>query len=76
MGELYWLRRPFAHRGLHDATRGVVENSLSAVKAAMGKGYGIEVDLQCAAGGMPVIFHDDTLGRLTEETGPVAARSM
>ena len=75
MGELYWLQRPFAHRGLHDATRGVVENSLSAVKAAMGKGYGIEVDLQCAAGAMPVVFHDDTLGRLTEETGPVAARS-
>ncbi len=75
MGELYWLRRPFAHRGLHDATRGVVENSLSAVKAAMGKGYAIEVDLQCAAGAMPVVFHDDTLGRLTEETGPVTARS-
>jgi glycerophosphoryl diester phosphodiesterase len=76
MGELYWLRRPFAHRGLHDAARGIVENSLSAVKAAMGKGYGIEVDLQCAAGDMPVVFHDDTLGRLTEESGPVAARSV
>ncbi len=74
MGELYWLRRPFAHRGLHDAERGVIENSLSAVKAAMGKGYAVEVDLQCAADDMPVVFHDAKLDRLTGETGPVAAR--
>ncbi|MGV1014884.1 MAG: glycerophosphodiester phosphodiesterase family protein [Methyloceanibacter sp.] len=74
MGELYWLRRPFAHRGLHDAAKGIVENSVSAVKAAMGKGYAIEVDLRAAAGHMPVVFHDATLDRLTDETGPVAAR--
>ena len=74
MGEHYWLRRPFAHRGLHDAARGIVENSLSAVKGAMGKGYAIEVDLQCAAGDMPVVFHDATLDRLTNEAGPVATR--
>ena len=73
MAELYWLKRPIAHRGLHDASRGVMENSLSAVKAAMGRGYAIEVDLQCAAGDMPVVFHDDTLDRLTGESGPVAA---
>ena len=47
--ELYWLKRPIAHRGLHDAAKGIVENSASAVAAAMGKGYAIEVDLQCAA---------------------------
>jgi glycerophosphoryl diester phosphodiesterase len=76
MAELYWLKRPIAHRGLHDATRGVVENSASAVTAAMGKGYAIEVDLQCAAGHMPVVFHDATLDRLTAETGPVAARDV
>ncbi len=76
MGEFYWLRRPFAHRGLHDAAAGVIENSASAVTAAMGKGYGIEVDLQAAAGLMPVVFHDATLDRLTGETGPVAARDV
>lgn len=74
MGELYWLRRPFAHRGLHDAERGTIENSLSAVKAAMGKGYAVEVDLQCAADDKPVVFHDAKLDRLTGETGPVAER--
>lgn len=76
MAELYWLKRPIAHRGLHDAATGVVENSASAVTAAMGKGYAIEVDLQCAAGHMPVVFHDATLDRLTGETGPVAARDV
>jgi glycerophosphoryl diester phosphodiesterase len=73
MAELYWLQRPFAHRGLHDAAKGIVENSASAVSAAMGAGLGIEVDLQCAANHMPVVFHDATLDRLTAETGPVAA---
>jgi glycerophosphoryl diester phosphodiesterase len=68
------LQRPFAHRGLHDAAKGIVENSASAVSAAMGAGFGIEVDLQCAANHMPVVFHDAALDRLTAETGPVAAR--
>lgn len=76
MAELYWLKRPIAHRGLHDASRGVVENSVSSVKAAMGRGYAIEADLQCAAGGMPVVFHDEVLDRLTGERGPVAAHDV
>jgi glycerophosphoryl diester phosphodiesterase len=74
MAELYWLKRPIAHRGLHDQAKGVIDNSASAVRAAMGGGYAVEVDLQCCAGHMPVVFHDATLDRLTAETGPVAAR--
>ncbi|MEX1059972.1 MAG: glycerophosphodiester phosphodiesterase family protein [Methyloceanibacter sp.] len=74
MAELYWLKRPIAHRGLHDAAKGIVENSASSVRAAMGAGLAVEVDLQCAAGHIPVVFHDATLDRLTSETGPVAAR--
>jgi glycerophosphoryl diester phosphodiesterase len=75
MAELYWLQRPIAHRGLHDAAKGIVENSASAVRAAMGAGLAIEVDLQCAAGDMPIVFHDTTLDRLTLETDLVAART-
>jgi glycerophosphoryl diester phosphodiesterase len=76
MGELYWLKRPIAHRGLHNAAKGIIENSASAVSAAMGKGLAVEVDLQCAAGNVPIVFHDATLDRLTDETGAVAKRSV
>jgi glycerophosphoryl diester phosphodiesterase len=75
MAELYWLKRPIAHRGLHDAAKGIVENSASAVRAAMGAGFAVEVDLQCTADHMPIVFHDAILDRLTLETGPVTARS-
>lgn len=71
---LDWLQRPIAHRGLHVEAKGIVENSASAVKAAIAEGYAIEVDLQCAADGMPVVFHDATLDRLTQESGTVASR--
>ena len=70
MSALEWLtRRPVAHRGLHDAARGVVENTASAVQAAIDAGYAIEVDLQLTADGEAVVFHDDTLERLTRAAG-------
>ena len=71
---LDWLKRPIAHRGLHDVTRGVVENSAAAIRAAIAKGYAVEVDLQCASDGLPVVFHDRSLERLTGESGLVAER--
>jgi glycerophosphoryl diester phosphodiesterase len=75
MATLDWLKRPIAHRGLHDARKGVIENSASAVKATIAKGLAIEVDLQCAKDDQPVVFHDARLDRLTGETGPVASSS-
>jgi glycerophosphoryl diester phosphodiesterase len=74
MPGLDWLKRPIAHRGLHDASHGIIESSASAVKAAIAQGYAIEVDLQCTADRMPIVFHDRTLDRLTAATGPVLAR--
>jgi glycerophosphoryl diester phosphodiesterase len=65
--------RPIAHRGLHDAGRGVIENTAPAFIAAIAGGYGIECDLRPAAGGEPVVFHDATLDRLIDGSGPVAA---
>lgn len=76
MRGLEWLKQPIAHRGLHNADDGVVENSASAVEAAIRAGFAIEVDLQCAADYLPVVFHDRTLERLTAETGRVAGRSL
>ncbi|MCS0496664.1 glycerophosphodiester phosphodiesterase [Ancylobacter sp. MQZ15Z-1] len=69
-----WLTaRPVAHRALHDAARGIVENTPAAVDAAIARDYAIEVDIQLAADGEVMVFHDDTLDRLTTATGPVGA---
>lgn len=70
-----FLRLPLAHRGLHDRAAGLVENSLAAAAAAIAAGYGIECDLQLSADGEAMVFHDETLERLTPESGPVSGRS-
>jgi glycerophosphoryl diester phosphodiesterase len=64
--------RPIAHRGLHDAEKGIVENTAKAFEAAIAKGYGIECDVRPAACATPMVFHDLTLDRLVEAEGPVA----
>lgn len=72
---LDWLTaRPVAHRGLHGES--VVENSLSAAAAAIAANYAIEVDLQLSADGHVVVFHDETLDRLTSEKGDVAEKTF
>jgi glycerophosphoryl diester phosphodiesterase len=67
-----FLRRPIAHRGLHDRARGLVENSRAAVAAAVASGYGVEIDVQRAADGEAMVFHDEALPRLTGAPGLVA----
>lgn len=67
--------RPIAHRGLHHAATGITENSHAAFAAARDAGYGIECDLRPIAGGLPVVFHDETLDRLTGATGTLADQS-
>ena len=68
-----WLTAlPLAHRGLHDASAGVIENTASAFAAAIAGGYGIETDLQISADGEAMVHHDDALGRLTEGSGRLA----
>jgi glycerophosphoryl diester phosphodiesterase len=67
---LDWLTaRPIAHRGLHDAAHGIIENTAGAVRAALASGYGIEVDLQISADGEAMVHHDAELGRLTDGAG-------
>lgn len=76
MAGLDWLTAcPIAHRGLHDAKNGVIENTLSAARAAMEAGYSIELDVQPDRDLVPVVFHDFTLDRLTTGSGPVSALS-
>jgi glycerophosphoryl diester phosphodiesterase len=74
MSGLDWLTaRPLAHRGLHDAAKGVIENTPSAVAAAIAASYGMELDLQITADGEAVLHHDYALGRLTDGSGELAA---
>jgi glycerophosphoryl diester phosphodiesterase len=71
-----WLTaHPIAHRGLHDASIGVIENTATAFSAALAGGYGMETDLQISADGEAMVHHDDSLGRLTEGTGRLAEMS-
>ena len=67
--------RPIAHRGLHACGGiGPVENTIGAALAAIDAGYGIECDIQLAGDGVPMVFHDDLLERLTGATGPFRDR--
>ncbi len=72
-----WLTaRPIAHRGLHDASRGKVENTLGAATAAAVAGFAVECDARLSADGEAVVFHDKTLERLTHGGGALAARTV
>ncbi|MFC2969901.1 glycerophosphodiester phosphodiesterase family protein [Acidimangrovimonas pyrenivorans] len=70
-----FLTRPIAHRAYHDRSAGRPENSRAAIRAAVEAGYGIEIDIQPSRDGIPMVFHDYSLERLTAETGPVCQRS-
>ncbi|MBR6767360.1 MAG: glycerophosphodiester phosphodiesterase [Clostridia bacterium] len=58
-----WKETLFAHRGLHGGD--IQENSREAFAAACVHGYGIELDVQLSRDGEVVVFHDDTLLRMT-----------
>ncbi len=62
----------YAHRGLHNADQDIIENSPSAIKAAINAGVGIELDLQMSAQRAPMVFHDEILSRLANREGRLA----
>jgi glycerophosphoryl diester phosphodiesterase len=62
-----------AHRG---ASAEAPENTLAAFRQALVLGVdGIELDVQVTRDGVPVVFHDASLRRLTGVTGPLATRT-
>jgi glycerophosphoryl diester phosphodiesterase len=72
-----WLvERPIAHRGYHDRAAGRVENTVSAVLAAIAHKFAVEIDLQLSADEQVVVFHDATLDRLTTISGRVDRSSL
>lgn len=70
-----FLTQPIAHRALHNLKERRPENSRAAVKAAVERGYGIEIDLQSSSDGVPMVFRHSTLVRLTGEEGQVRDRT-
>ena len=68
-----WLRKmrrfAYAHRGLHDESK--PENSMSAFRAAVAQGYGIELDVHLLKDGTLAVIHDGTLLRTTGQEGKV-----
>lgn len=72
MQDTAWLTsRPIAHRGFHDMNRQRWENTLAAFLAAAERGYAVECDVHLAADGVPIVFHDEDLRRLTGREGKV-----
>ena len=63
-----WL---YAHRGFHDNNSDAPENSAKAMKLAVEKGYGIELDVQLTKDEKVVVFHDATLKRVCGVDAPV-----
>ena len=66
----------FAHRGLHDRTRGIPENSLAAFREAVKHGFGIEMDIHVSKDGVPFVFHDFTLERMCGVSGDAEEKSL
>src|SRR3546814_3386812 len=54
---------------------GWVEKCRTVFDAAIRAGHGMECDVQVSSDGVPFVFHEDTLDRLTAEQGPVRSRS-
>ena len=53
-----------AHRGLFDREK-IPENSMLAFDKALEKGYSIEIDVNMTQDGYIVVFHDNSLKRMT-----------
>lgn len=64
-----YINIKYAHRGLHNGER--AENSISAMRAAVEAGFGIELDVRLSKDGVLMVFHDDTLDRVCGREGKV-----
>ena len=70
----------YAHRGLWNTNApgrdNRPENSLAAFRAAVEKGYGIELDVHLTRDGVLIVHHDDSLKRLTGADLQIAGSTL
>ncbi len=66
----------FAHRGYHNAQKGIPENSMKAFKAALDHEYGIELDVHLTKDMHLIVFHDDTLDRVCGRPGSIEKMTL
>lgn len=62
--------RRYAHRGWHDKPA-IPENSLSAFRRALDRGWGAELDVHLLRDGTLAVFHDSDLRRCAGEEGDI-----
>ena len=68
--------RAYAHRGWHIDDLAGCENTLAAFRRAVDEGFGyLEMDVHASADGVPIVHHDALLGRTTDGSGPISART-
>ena len=61
----------YAHRGLHDLTAGIPENSMAAFRRAVERGFAVELDVHLTADGQLAVIHDGDLRRTCGVGGAV-----
>lgn len=66
-----FMGKSIAHRGYFDNEAGIPENSLAGFKAAMEKGFVIELDIQLSSDGVAMVFHDADLERMCGVQGKI-----
>ena len=65
MNNLNFLKNNvIAHRGYHDISKGIPENTLPAFQRAVDLKYAIELDIHILKDNTVVVFHDDDLKRM------------
>ena len=68
--------RAYAHRGWHIDDLAGCENTFAAFRRAVAEGFGyLELDVHASADGVPIVHHDAVLGRTTDGSGLISART-
>lgn len=65
----------YAHRGLHNSSEGIPENSTGAFRLAIQNGYGIELDVRMTRDKQLVVFHDASLKRMCGEAVQISEKT-